>query len=381
MLHGNYGEINLGDYMILRSKTKGLLQTRELTEKQLNNTKLNQEEMDSNNTILKSYPQRLVLELTNACNLKCIMCGRDEAEFKPTLFKLDYLKKMEHILYTIEEVTLFGWGEPTMHPQFIDILKYLHNFPVRKYFVTNGMKLDQIKDAIFNYQVDIIAVSIDGANAETNDRIRAGGNFNTIVNNIKKIQDEKRKRNLSYPYMNFVMALMDSNIEQLPDLIKLAYEIGLEEVKGVYLTTFTKNLLNESLYNKQDKVVKIFDESEKIAKKLDIKLKLPYIQGEDIAGDKYHKDCFVAYRDFFLASDGYVRPCQSTHMKFLKFENYDTFEEIWNSQPFQDFRKIVNDQEKMNEECKRCFQSSHANWNKEKSFIQINEKFAPEWEK
>lgn len=238
--------------MILRAKTKELLQTRELTQKQIANTKLNKEEMDKGATILKSYPQRLVLELTNACNLRCIMCGRDEATFAPTVFDINYLKKMEHVLNIVEEVTLFGWGEPTMHPQFVDILKYLDNFPVRKYFVTNGMKLDKIIDAIFDYHVDIIAVSLDGANAETNNRIRSGGDFDTIVNNIKQIIKRKNEQGVDYPYMNFVMALMESNLNQLPDLIKLAYDLGLQEVKGVYLTVFTNNLLSETLFNKKD---------------------------------------------------------------------------------------------------------------------------------
>lgn len=367
--------------MIIRAKTKELLQTRELTQKQKDNTKLNKEEMDNQSTVLKSYPQRLVLELTNACNLRCIMCGRDEAEFAPTVFKLDYLKKLEYLLNIVEEVTLFGWGEPTMHPQFIDILKYLNNFPVRKYFVTNGMRLNKIKDALFDYKVDIMAISLDGAKAETNDRIRFGGNFDFIVKNIKEIVNQKRERNLDYPYMNFVMTLMDSNIEELPNLVELAYEIGMEEVKGVYLTVFTKNLLNETLYNKRDKVAYIYMQTEELAKKLGIKLKLPYLQGEDIAGDKYHKDCFVTYRDFFLASDGFVRPCQSTAVKFLKFEDYDNFEDMWNGHEFQEFRKNVNDKNSMCKECKRCFQSSHANWNNELSFIQINQQFAPEWEK
>ena len=367
--------------MIIRAKTKELLQTRELTERQIDNTKLNKEEMDNQATVLKSYPQRLVLELTNACNLRCIMCGRDEAEFAPTVFKLDYLKKLEDLLNIVEEVTLFGWGEPTMHPQFIDILKYLNDFPVRKYFVTNGMRLNKIKNALFDYKVDIMAISLDGAKAETNDRIRFGGNFDFIVNNIREIVKEKRERNLDYPYMNFVMTLMDSNIEELPDLIELAHDIGLEEVKGVYLTVFTKSLLNETLYNKKDKVAYIYIYAEQLARKYNIKLKLPYLQGEDIAGDKYHKDCFVAYRDFFLASDGFVRPCQSTAVKFLKFEDYDNFFDMWNGMEFQNFRKNVNDKNSMCNECKRCFQSSHANWNNKLSFIQINQQFAPEWER
>ena len=363
--------------MIIRAKTKELLQTRELTQRQKDNTKLNKKEMDNKSTILKSYPQRLVLELTNACNLRCIMCGRDEAEFAPTVFKLDYLKKLEYLLNIVEEVTLFGWGEPTMHPQFIDILKYLNDFPVRKYFVTNGMRLNKIKDALFDYKVDIMAISLDGAKPETNDRIRFGGNFDFIIKNIKEIVKQKRERNLDYPYMNFVMTLMDSNIEELPNLVSLASQIGLQEVKGVYLTVFTKNLLNETLYNKRDKVayiyiyiyIYIYMQTEELAKKLNIKLKLPYLQGEDIAGDKYHKDCFVAYRDFFLASDGFVRPCQSTAVKFLRFEDYDNFEDMWNGHEFQEFRKNVNDKNSMCNECKRCFQSSHANWNNELSFI------------
>lgn len=118
-----------------------------------------------------------------------------------------------------------------------------------------------------------------------------------------------------------------------------------------------------------------------MARKYNIKLKLPYLQGEDIAGDKYHKDCFVAYRDFFLASDGFVRPCQSTAVKFLKFEDYDNFFDMWNGMEFQNFRKNVNDKNSMCNECKRCFQSSHANWNNKLSFIQINQQFAPEWER
>ena len=79
--------------MLLRAKTTGLLQVRELTDKQKDNTKLNQQEMKEGATILKSKPQRLALELTNACNLRCIMCGRDEAEFKPMVFdRVDFIE-------------------------------------------------------------------------------------------------------------------------------------------------------------------------------------------------------------------------------------------------------------------------------------------------
>ena len=366
--------------MLLRSKTTGLLQVRPLTEKQNRNTKLNQEEMFKGKTVLKSKPQRIVLELTNTCNLNCIMCGRDETNFSLTTFDINILKNLAPILDEVEEVTLFGWGEPTLHPQFEDILAFLDKYPVKKYFLTNGMRLDIIKDSLFKYHVDIMAISLDGAKEETNNSIRVKSNLDFIVSQLKDIVSIKKEKGLNYPYMNFVMTLFDRNIEELPDLVKLASDIGLDEVKGIYLTVFSDYLLNETLYNKQHKVKPIFEKAEILGEKLGVKIKLPYLQGEDISGKRFHKNCFVAWRDFFIGSDGYIRPCQSTAKKFFKYNKNKTFEEMWNSDEYQKFRAEVNT-ERMCKECKRCYQSSHANYNNKFAFIQIGNRFAPNWEK
>ena len=366
--------------LLLRAKTTGLLQVGKITEKQQKNTELNQKEMAEGKCILESKPQRLVLELTNACNLRCIMCGRDEANFNLTTFDIDILKNLAPLLDEVEEVTLFGWGEPTLHPQFEEILAFLDNYPVKKYFVTNGMRLDKIKDSLFKYHVDIMAISLDGANAETNNTIRVNSDLDFIVKQLKDIVRIKNERGLKYPYMNFVMTMFDRNIEELPALVKLASDIGLDEVKGVYLTVFSENLLSETLYNQKDKVRRIFEKTEQLGEQLGIKIKLPYLQDEDIAGSNYHKDCFVAWRDFFFCSFGYVRPCQSNAEKFFKYDKNIPFESMWNSKEYQDFRNSVN-KETMCDECKRCYQSSHANWNNKTSFIQTGEEFAPTWEK
>ena len=366
--------------MLLRSKTTGLLQIRPLTEKQNKNTKLNREEMFEGKTVLKSKPQRLVLELTNACNLNCIMCGRDEAKFSLTTLDVNILKNLVPILDEVEEITLFGWGEPTLHPCFEEILAFLDNYPVKKYFLTNGMRLDRIKDALFKYHVDIMAVSLDGAKAETNNSIRVNSSLDFIVNQLKEIVSIKKEKRLNYPYMNFVMTMFDRNIEELPDLIKLASNIGLDEVKGLYLTAFSDSLAKETLYNKKDKVKAIFEKAEKLGEELGVKIKLPYLQGEDIGGKQFHKDCFVAWRDFFVGSDGYIRPCQSSAKKLFKYDKNKSFEEMWNSKEYQKFRSEVNT-EKMCEECKKCYQSSYTNCNNKFAFIQTGEKFAPNWEK
>ncbi len=367
--------------MIVRAKTKTLFSGRELSAKQNENSKLNMQELEQGKTILQSYPRRIVLELTNACNLNCVMCGRNAADFKPTMFDMDVFRSLEPLMDTVEEVTLMGWGEPTVHPHFIEMLKIINQHSARKYFCTNGMNLGKIKQAIFDYNVDVFAVSLDGATDETNSRIRRGSKINQIVTDLKDIVRIKKERGLQYPWINFVFCAMKSNIRELPDLVRLAADIGIEEVKVVYLTVFNEALREESLWGQEDLVREVFGEAIRVGEELGIVLKLPHYVGEDEAGDKFHKDCYVAWRDFFLGSDGYVRPCMSTPVQFFAYDKDKDFMESWNSSPYQGYRAAVNHQEKMDSPCRRCYQSSHCNWNRKESFIQIGEKFSPEWEK
>lgn len=367
--------------MILRAKTKNLFEGKELTQQQQKNSKKNMEELEAGKTILESYPRRLVFELTNACNLNCIMCGRNAADFKPTMFDMDVFRSFEPLMDTVEEVTLMGWGEPTIHPNFTEMLEIINRHDARKYFCTNGMNLHKIKDAIFNYNVDVFAVSLDGATDETNSRIRRGSKIDVITHELKDIVRIKKERGLKYPWINFVFCAMRSNLHELPDLVRLAAEIGIDEVKVVYLTVFGEDLMNESLWGYEHEIKTVFDEAISLGEKLGIALKLPHIPGEDVAKDNYHKDCFVSWRDFFLGSDGFVRPCMSTPVQFFQYDMKKDFKEIWNAPEYQKYRKIVNDAEKMDSPCKRCYQSSHCNWNRKESFIQVGEHFSPDWEK
>lgn len=280
--------------MILRAKTKNLFSGKELTEKQQNNSNKNMEELEAGKTILESYPRRLVFELTNACNLNCIMCGRNAADFKPTVFDMDVFRSFEPLMDIVEEVTLMGWGEPTIHPNFIEMLEIINKHSARKYFCSNGMNLKKIKNAIFDYNVDVFAVSLDGATDETNSRIRRGSKIDQITEDLKDIVRIKKERGLKYPWINFVFCAMRSNIRELPDLVRLAAEIGIEEVKVVYLTVFGDDLMNESLWGQEELVKEVFEEAIRVGNELGILLKLPHYVGEDVAGDKLHKDCFVS---------------------------------------------------------------------------------------
>lgn len=367
--------------MIVRAKRKTLFEGRPLTEIQKKNTELNLREIAEKKTKLQSMPRRLVFELTNLCNLNCIMCGRNAADFKPTIFDMEWFRWFEPLFDIVEEVTLMGWGEPTMHPRFTEMLELIDQHAARKYFCSNGMNLGKLKDALFDYHVDVFAVSLDGATHETNSRIRRGSDIHLISKNLEEIVHTKRMRGLTYPWINFVFCAMKSNLHEIPALVQLAADIGIEEVKVVYLTAFDDMMAGEVLWDCQEEVRTVFRKAEELADKLGILLKLPHIQGEDEARDGLHKDCFVAWRDFFLGSDGYVRPCMSTPVQFMKFDMEKTFGKLWNNELYQRYRQNVNDSEQMDLPCRRCYQSSHCNWNRKTSFLQTHEDFAPTWKK
>ena len=293
-------------------KTARLFKTT-LSETQLENSELNNLECLAGKTVLTSYPRRIVFELTNRCNFRCIMCGREATHFKTYDLPVSIISRFEPIYPYVEEVTLHGWGEGTLHPNLFEILEYLNKYPsLRKYFVTNGSTLHKITKAIIDFHVDLVAISLDGATAETNNSIRKGGNLKRQLASLSKLISEKERRNLNYPYINFVFTAMRRNLHELPDMLKLAHDLGIPEVKVVYLTVFNEGLLHESLVDSQDMVIKVFQEAEELAKELQIKLKLPPTQGSSETGNLRHESCGLLWRDIYIGSDGFLRSCQSS---------------------------------------------------------------------
>ena len=316
---------------VIRAKTIDIKNMHAFTAEQMTNMQLNDEEALAGKTVLKSYPKRVICEMTSACNIHCKMCGREATNFKATIFDMDWLNVLEPIAHKIGELTLLGWGEPTLHPQFAQFLKWAYDHNLQKFFCTNGTKLDSLKKAIFDYHTELLTVSLDGADAETNNQIRCGADFDFITKNIKELVAEKNRCGIEYPYISTVMTMMESNFRQLPDYVRLASELGIQEIKGVYLTVFEQKMMDELMYDKTSELREVFDETIELGEKLGINVKLPYLQGEDVAGEKPHKDCYAAWRDFFLGSDGYVRSCMSTSHKLFHINKYNTFITINNN--------------------------------------------------
>ena len=364
--------------MILRAKRKGLFNYSNLSMLQKSNGELNDLEMSRNLNKLSSYPQRVILELTNACNLNCVMCGRTAKTFYPTY--LDYeivqwLAKFDVLNY-IDEVTLMGWGEPTLYPRFEELLKFLSIFQCRKYLCTNGMLLQKYGEAIVKNGVELLAVSVNGADETTNDMLRRGSKLSSILRGIQEVHSYSQSSEM---IISFVFCVMKSNYKQLPSLVELAHNYGIKRVKAVHLTAFSFEMVSELMWNCTDELSSVFEEAAQLAMKYDIELELPYLQGTDPAGSDLHAYCSMPWRDMFIGSDSKIRPCMSSSQVLLKIDvEKMSFFDVWNSSEYIALRQTVNS-ENMPKPCSKCYQSSFCNRNLRNAYYQISEDFAHEW--
>lgn len=94
-------------------------------------------------------PLHVTLFPTNRCNLKCAFCSCSERNLKTEISFDDFKLIAGNLIQQgMKAVTIAGGGEPTLHPQFPEIVLYLKARGVEVGLVTNGYFLNKIPVAV-----------------------------------------------------------------------------------------------------------------------------------------------------------------------------------------------------------------------------------------
>jgi radical SAM protein with 4Fe4S-binding SPASM domain len=213
-------------------------------------------------TLGKELPKKwLTIELSDVCNLKCIMCGINFIK-KPTGF-LDFEIFKNLVGDIIKEklffphVQLHYEGESLMHPQISDILKLVNTF--QKFFDTliidtNGHFMgDGILQELLKIEGLFLTFSIDAASKATYQKIRKGGNYDIMISNIKrflKARANSIKNNLTRLQF-IVQPLNEHEIKQFIEFWAKEFEkLGLEFSVLDTLSQFEKEIKPNQIYFK-----------------------------------------------------------------------------------------------------------------------------------
>jgi len=151
------------------------------------------------NNLVGQVPLQIDLFAVDACNLKCPMCPRHSAWNSE---KKGYMDS-ETIYKIIDEAgekglmafNFGGLGEPTVHPDHVNFLKYAKEKGVIDVNMhTNGTRLNEKRSkAIVESGVDRIVISLDSAVKETYEKIRVGATFEKVYSEAEKFIELRNK--------------------------------------------------------------------------------------------------------------------------------------------------------------------------------------------
>jgi len=177
----------------------------------------------------KNYPISMEFELSNTCNLECVMCSgrvssrirkyREGKEALPMMYDAEFVKQLEEFIPHLK-VTKFTGGEPFLIDLYYDIWdKIIELNPniLIQIASTNGTVLnDRIKNLISkgNFRVN---ASLDSLKKENYEAIRKNADFDVAISNIHWYRNNTK--NFYVQTTPFVM-----NWEEIPEIVKFCNE-------------------------------------------------------------------------------------------------------------------------------------------------------------
>ena len=107
------------------------------------------------------------LELTNHCNLRCTFCPVNTTMRRPKGFMdPDLFRRVIDDNPQLDFALAFQWGEPLLHPNFFELVRYAADRGVRTMITSNGTHLSaENRAALLACGLERITFSVDGDHA------------------------------------------------------------------------------------------------------------------------------------------------------------------------------------------------------------------------
>ncbi len=180
-------------------------------------------------------PKHIRLEASSFCQLRCPSCPTTSKAIHPAVgsgfLKLDDFQRLLDANPWIRAVELSNYGEMFLNPDLSNIIKEASKRDVRLH-ADNGVNLNHVKEGVLEdlvrYRLHSMTCSIDGASNETYKRYRVRGNFESVIENIEKINQLKKQYRSSYPILAWQFVVFGHNEHEIPSARELATRLNME---------------------------------------------------------------------------------------------------------------------------------------------------------
>ncbi len=174
------------------------------------------------------------VEITTRCNLRCVHCERnkDSARITNADMRLDLFKSIVgQLRYPTQGINLVGLGEPLLNPDVFSMIEFAKKKGFEVSLIDNFTLMNREKSrALIKSGLDYLYVSFDSVSKNVFEELRTGACFEIVVDNIKLFAETKKEANSEKPVFLFKSTISQKNFKEIPDLIKLAEDLGADGI-------------------------------------------------------------------------------------------------------------------------------------------------------
>lgn len=284
--------------------------------------------------VIHNYPIAAYIEPTLFCNLCCPACPTGlRLGLRPSVaIKEDLLRSViEEIGDYIFYLNMYNWGEPLLHKQTPEMIRYAKGKGIDIILSTNlSMKLtgDYI-ERLVRSGLDTLVVSLDGATENTYKKYRRGGDFALVRENMLRTQRAKAQLGSKTPCVVWQFLVFRHNEHEIERVLAEYKSWGADSVAIAgaqmpfepYDEGFEPSIITQyNMYHPDH----------------------PYQR----ATERQMKSgcaCSWLYGYFVLNPNGKVSPCCAVAAEKHDFGEYLTsgdFFQVWNSSKFRRARAL-----------------------------------------
>ena len=178
-------------------------------------------------------PEKVCLEASTICQLRCAGCGfqrGDGDDLGRGYLTIENFKKFCEMNPFVREIELANYGEIFMNPDLVKIMYHAKEIGV-SLSAWHGSNFNTVSDEQMQAMVDTeflgIRLSIDGASPETYSKYRIGGNFDKVIENVKKLIELKKKAGARYPILKWGYIFTEHNELDIGKAKEMARSLGI----------------------------------------------------------------------------------------------------------------------------------------------------------
>lgn len=308
-------------------------------------------------------PRFLLVDLSGGCNVNCVYC-RSFSPWKkkyqglprPKLFQFLKFEVVKNILFEakglgVETILFVGGGEPTLHPQFREIINYIKSLEMKFNFSTNGTYLNLCNEALVDEKCGSVTVSFSFASKKTFKLIRPAANYKIMRNierNVRELADLKKKYRMNSPCIIALYAICKYNYREIVKMAFHAKKLGANAIwyQLVHLEDFSK----DKLYMPKDvmeKVKKLLKKAKILCERIDLKFE-SFIEfemnhydtkkGDWSKGGLLQQGCFVGWHFAFIHLYKEVFMCCGAITIGILDEGGKGLRDLWFSDVYRRYR-------------------------------------------